>query len=386
MERIICMLLLCAVLGPGRVLPTPSPQAPEPLRDGAIGISAPAALLMEQETGAVLYEKNADRRMAPASVTKVMTMLLIAEDLEAGKIRKDDVVTASRRAASFGGSCVFLEEGERMTVDEMLKCIAVVSANDCAVAMAEHLSGTEEFFVERMNARARELGLTNTHYTNCTGLFDDAEHYTSARDIALVSRELMRHEGIRDYSTIWMDSIRDGAFELVNTNKLVLSYEGCTGLKTGYTSKAMYCLSATAERGGLGFIAVVLHADSSESRNADAAALLNYAFANFSLCPLRPEAPLPELPVEMGRAGSVPLRYGGDAFALVPKSAARADYALELPELVAAPVEAGQQLGTLTVRLGGETVAEVPVLADRDVGRIGFWGIWLKLARSLVGL
>ncbi len=380
MKRSLCLLLLWALLLPGRIC------APEPLRDGAISVAAPSALLMEQETGAVLYEKNADQRMAPASVTKVMTMLLILEDLDSGKLRLDDTVTASARAASFGGSCVFLEEGERMSVDEMLKCIAVVSANDCAVAMAEHLSGTEEQFVARMNRRAEELGLTNTHFTNCTGLFDDEEHYTSARDVALVSRELMRHPQIRDYSTIWMDSIRGGAFELANTNKLLKRYEGCTGLKTGFTSKAMYCLSATAERGGISFIAVVMHGESADSRNADAAALLNYAFANFSLCSLRPEAPLPALPVEMGTQGSVSLEYGGEAWALAPKGSAPAEYALTLPELAAAPIRAGQELGTLTVRLGGETVAEVPILAAQEVPRIGFWGILGKLAGSLVGL
>ena len=380
MKRTLCLLLLCAALLRGGA------SGPEPLRDGAIPIQAPSAILMEQETGTVLYEKNADQRMAPASVTKVMTLLLIVEDLEAGKIKLEDVVTASRRAASFGGSCVFLEEGERMTVDEMLKCIAVVSANDCAVAMAEHLSGTEELFVERMNRRAQELGLTNTHFTNCTGLFDDDEHYTTARDIAVMSRELMRHELIRSYTTIWMDSIRDGSFDLANTNKLVYWYEGCTGLKTGFTSKAMYCLSATAERDGIAFIAVVMHGETADSRNADATTLLNYAFASFSLCSLRPDTPLPELPVEMGRQASVPLRYDGDAWALAPKGGAAAEYSLALPELLSAPVREGDPVGTLTVRLGGETVAEVPILAAGDVPRIGFWGILRKLAGSLVGL
>ncbi len=380
MKRTLCLLLLLAGLlsGPG--------YASEPLRDGDLPIAAPAAILLEQQTGRVLYEKNADQRMAPASVTKVMTMLLIMEDLEAGKIRTDDVVTASARAASFGGSCVFLEEGERMSVDDMLKCIAVVSANDCAVAMAEHLSGTEALFVERMNRRAEELGLTNTHFTNCTGLFDDEEHYSSARDLALMSRELMSHEEIRRYTTIWMDSIRDGSFDLANTNKLVAWYEGCTGLKTGFTSKAMYCLAATAERDGIAFAAVVMHGESADSRNADAVTLLNYGFANFSLCSLRPETPLQPLPVEMGKRGSVALRCGGEDWALAPKGSAPAEYSLELPELLAAPVQEGQQVGTLTVRLAGETLAELPILAAEEVPRIGFWGLFRKLAGSLVGL
>ena len=272
MKRFICFFLLFAVL----LCPAASA---EPLRDGDISISAPSAILMEKYTGEVLYEKNAHERIFPASVTKVMTMLLIVEDIESGKLKLDDTVTASARAASFGGSCVYLEEGEQMSVDDMLKCIAVVSANDCAIAMAEHISGTEQLFVERMNRRAGELGLEDTHFTGCTGLFDDGEHYTSAYDVAVMSRELIGHELIKNYTTIWMDSIRGGKFELSNTNKLVYWYQGCTGLKTGYTSTAMYCLSATAERDGVEYIAVVMHGDSIESRNNDAKALLNYGFA-----------------------------------------------------------------------------------------------------------
>ena len=264
MKRFLCICLILALL-----CPCAAAQA-EPLRDGDLKISAPSAVLMEKETGELLYEKGAHERRPPASVTKVMTMLLIVEDIESGKLALDDVVTASARAASFGGSCVYLEEGERMSADEMLKCIAVVSANDCAVAMAEHLCGTEEVFVERMNRRAAELGMTESHFTNCTGLFEDPEHYTTALDIARMSRELIRHELIKKYSTIWMDMIRGGAFGLSNTNKLVYWYDGCTGLKTGYTSEAMYCLAATAERDGAEYIAVIMHGDSIESRNADA--------------------------------------------------------------------------------------------------------------------
>ena len=219
--------LLAALL----LLPLPKTAA-EPLRDNDLKIAAPYAVLMEKETGEILYEKGADEQTVPASVTKVMTLLLIVEDIESGKLALDDIVTASARAASFGGSCVYLEEGEQMSVDEMLKCIAVVSANDCAVAMAEHLCGTEEVFVERMNRRAAALGMDGTHFTNCTGLFDDDDHYTTARDVAIMSRELVRHELVKRYSTIWMDTIRGGSFSLSNTNKLVYWYPGCTGLKT----------------------------------------------------------------------------------------------------------------------------------------------------------
>ncbi|MGN0964500.1 MAG: D-alanyl-D-alanine carboxypeptidase family protein, partial [Dysosmobacter sp.] len=354
--------------------------------DGDIDITAPSAILMEKETGEVLYEKDAHSRGFPASVTKVMTMLLIVEDLEAGKIRLEDTVTASARAASFGGSCVYLEEGEQMSVSDMLKCIAVVSANDCAVAMAEHLSGTEQVFVERMNKRAEELGLESTHFTNCTGLFDDGDHYTTAYDVAVMSRELVRHDVIKEYTTIWMDSIRNGEFELSNTNKLVYWYPGCTGLKTGYTSTAMYCLSATAERDGVEYIAVIMHAGSINDRNNDAKALLNYAFANYTLCSLRSGEALPRVPVELGREEYVDVDYAGEEYALVPKGGGETEYSVKLLDKVHAPVQTGDRLGTLTVTLNGETVAQIPLCAAGDVPRIGFFGILSQLAGSLIGL
>ena len=260
-------------------------------------------------------------------------------------------------------------------------------SQNIAVAMAEHLSGTEEVFVERMNRRAQELGLEDTHFTNCTGLFDDEEHYTSAWDVAQMSRELIRHELIKDYTTIWMDSIRGGSFGLNNTNKLVYWYPGCTGLKTGYTSGAMYCLAATAEREGVEYIAVIMHAESIESRNADAKALLNYAFANFTLCPLPAEEELPAAAVEYGRENTVPLRIGGSARAiLAPKGGEECAFSYELPETAAAPIAAGEKLGALVVTRGGEELARLPLEAAEAVGRIGFWGILSRLAGSLVGL
>ena len=380
MNRILSLLMALACLLPTGAMGT------QTLRDDDIDITAPSAVLMEKSTGEILYEKDAHRKVFPASVTKVMTMLLIVEDIEAGKISLDDTVTASARAASFGGSCVYLEEGEQMSVSDMLKCIAVVSANDCAVAMAEHLSGTEQVFVERMNKRARELGLENTHFTGCTGLFDDGEHYTTAYDVAVMSRELIKHELIKEYTTIWMDSIRNGEFELSNTNKLVYWYPGCTGLKTGYTSTAMYCLSATAERDGVEYIAVIMHADSINDRNNDAKALLNYAFANYTLCSLRPGEALPAIPVELGATDTVQPEFTGEEFALVPKGGTEAEYNVKLLEKVHAPVEAGDRLGTLTVTMGGETVAELPICAREEVPRIGFFGILSRLAGSLIGL
>ena len=380
------MKRMLSVLAALLLLPLPK-MAAEPLRDNDLKIAAPYAVLMEKETGEILYEKGADERTVPASVTKVMTLLLIVEDIENGKLALDDVVTASARAASFGGSCVYLEEGEQMSVDEMLKCIAVVSANDCAVAMAEHLCGTEEVFVERMNRRAAALGMDGTHFTNCTGLFDDDDHYTTARDVAVMSRELVRHELIKRYSTIWMDTIRGGNFSLSNTNKLVYWYPGCTGLKTGFTSKAMYCLAATAERDGVEFIAVIMHGDTIESRNADAKALLNYAFANFTLTPLPEESELPAVPVVYGREESAALCYGGeDRYILSPKGGESCRFSYVLPEELPAPVHAGDAAGTLVVTRGDEELSRLPLSAARDVGRIGIGGIFLKLAGSLFGL
>lgn len=381
MKRILCLALILSSLFGMRA------YALTPLAEDAISVGAPSALLMEKETGCVLYEKNADERYFPASITKIMTMLLIAEALESGSIQAEDTVIASSRAASFGGSCVYLESGEAMSVHDMLKCIAVVSANDCAVAMAEYLSGSEDSFVTRMNARAAELGLEDTHYTNCTGLFDDGEHYTTARDVALLSRELIRHEAIKEYTTIWMDSIRGGEFELSNTNKLVYWYPGCTGLKTGYTSSAMYCLSATAERDGTEYIAVVMHAQSSDSRNADAEALLDYAFLNYALCPLRGKETPPEIPVELGRSAAVQTVYGADEYAVIERThAGEPEYSLTTVKSVRAPVYAGDRLGTMTVSIRGETVAEVPICAAEDVPRLGFFGIFGALAKTLFGL
>ena len=377
--------LLCAALC--LVMLTSPVYAINTLTDDDIDISAPSAILMEKVTGEVIYEKNSHERMPPASVTKVMTMLLIVEAVERGDISLDDTVIASERAASFGGSCVFLEEGEKMSVAEMLKCICVVSANDCAVAMAEHLCGSEQAFVARMNDRARELGLKDTNFKNCTGLFDDDEHYTSAYDIAVMSRELIRHDMIKDYTTIWMDTIRGGEFGLSNTNKLVYYYDGCTGLKTGFTEKAMYCLSATAEREGVEYIAVIMHADTIDKRNIDAKVLLSYGFANYRLMPLRSPDVLPPVRVTLGSADSVQPVYDGAEAALVPKNGAgEVSYELDLPDTITAPVEKGQQIGTLRVVSDGKELYSVKLLADSSVGRASFGRTLLELVKSYVGL
>lgn len=374
---ILTALLLCFLLAaPAAALDARDPAAPE--------VAAPSAVLIERETGTVLYAKGETERRPPASVTKVMTLLLIAEAVDSGELALDDMVTASERAASMGGSQIWLEVGEQLSVSDMIKCVAVVSANDCAVALAEHLCGSEAAFVERMNRRAEELGLENTQFTNCTGLFDDTAHYTCALDIAVMSRELLGHEWIKDYTTIWMDSVRDGASELTNTNKLVRYYEGCTGLKTGYTSTAMYCLSASAERDGTEYIAVIMHAESIESRNKDASALLDYGFANFRLCPLTSGEELPDVAVELGTEASVtPVYDGGGAVLLRTKDAQGLSWSLDLPESVAAPVRAGERLGTLTLSNSSGPVAEVPILAGGTSERLSAPGIFIRLVSLL---
>lgn len=374
---ILTALLLCFLLAaPAAALDARDPAAPE--------VAAPSAVLIERETGTVLYAKDETERRPPASVTKVMTLLLIAEAVDSGELALDDMVTASERAASMGGSQIWLEVGEQLSVSDMIKCVAVVSANDCAVALAEHLCGSEAAFVERMNRRAEELGLENTQFTNCTGLFDDTAHYTCALDIAVMSRELLGHEWIKDYTTIWMDSVRDGASELTNTNKLVRYYEGCTGLKTGYTSTAMYCLSASAERDGTEYITVIMHAESIESRNKDASALLDYGFANFRLCPLTSGEELPDVAVELGTEASVtPVYDGGGAVLLRTRDAQGLTWSLDLPESVAAPVRAGERLGTLTLSNDSGPVAEVPILAGGTSERLSAPGIFIRLVSLL---
>lgn len=380
MKKLICAALCLVMLS--------SPvYAINTLTDNDIEISAPSAILMEKVTGEVIYEKNSHERLPPASVTKVMTMLLIVEAIERGDISLEDTVIASERAASFGGSCVYLEQGEKMSVSEMLKCICVVSANDCAVAMAEHLCGSEQAFVARMNERAHELGLKDTNFKNCTGLFEDDEHYTSAYDIAVMSRELIRHDMIKQYSTIWMDTIRNGEFGLSNTNKLVYYYDGCTGLKTGFTEKAMYCLSATAERDGIEYIAVIMHADTIDARNSDAKALLNYGFANYRLMPLRSPDVLPPVRVSLGEADSVQPVYDGPVAALVPKSGlGEVKYTVKLPDKLTAPIAKGQQIGTLSVSSGDRELYCVALVSDTGVARADFGSTLLELLKSYVGL
>ena len=334
MRKTLCLLLTAALL----LGLTPGAAAEGP----AVELRSPSAILIDAATGAVLFEKNADERREPASVTKVMTLLLVMEALDSGQIGWEDRVTASAAAAGKGGSQIYLEEGEQLSMDEMLKSVVVSSANDCATALAEHVAGSEAAFVGRMNARAAELGMTNTHFVNCTGLDDEPEareHLTTARDVAIMSRELLKHDAIRRYTTIWMDTVRDGAFGLSNTNKLVRFYQGATGLKTGYTSRAGHCLSASAQRDGIELIAVVLGADSSTHRFEDAKALLNWGFANYTLIdPM--EGLLPEpIPVKLGASETVtPVPEELGPILLEKSRAGSVSRELELPEGVEAPV------------------------------------------------
>lgn len=379
MKRIIFILLAAAVL----VCPA---MAMETLSGDDISISAPSAVLMEKETGTLLYEKNAHEHLAPASVTKVMTLLLIVEELESGNLALDTLITCSAYAAGMGGSQIWLEEGEQMTVDEMLKCITVVSANDCSVALAEHIAGSEETFVSKMNLRAKELGMTDTNFTNCTGLFESDLHYTCAYDIALMSRELLSYDLIKTYTQIWMDSVRDGKFGLSNTNKLIYYYEGATGLKTGFTAKAMYCLSASAERDGVEYIAVVMNAPSSNDRFESAKTLLNYGFANYRLVSLKSPDAIAPVRVELGKADAVQPVYQGQTRVLVSKEqAAGVEYILELEESVKAPVAEGQQLGTVTVKSGETILGSVTLGASNDVERKGMWDIFETLFSVFFG-
>lgn len=373
MKRItaLALALLC-------LLPLPAYAAPAQ-------VTAPSAILMEKTTGKVLYEQDAETQYEPASVTKVMTLLLVMEAIDSGSLGWDDMVTASTHAISMGGSQVWLKENEQMTVRDMVKAVTVVSANDCAVALAEHIAGSESAFVERMNQRAQELGMKHTTFVNCTGL-PAAGHLTCAYDIAQMSRELiLNHPSIREYTTIWMDSIRNGEFGLTNTNRLVRFYEGTTGLKTGFTSSAQYCMSATAERDGMELIAVVMKSPSTNQRFDDARALLDYGFANYNLVPVYPDAPLAPVDVLLGAQAQVQPRLERDCRLLVRKGEeGQVTTRLSLAEDLEAPVEQGQTLGTLEVYVGDELRDTVPILAAQPVERLSIPGIFGRMLSKLL--
>ena len=378
MKRIGSLVLAVLLL-------TGTASAQEAAALSPLELSAPSAVLMEKETGTILYEKEAHRQMEPASVTKVMTLLLIMEALDSGRISREDVVTVSARAAGMGGSQVYLKEGEQMTVGELLKCITVVSGNDATVAMAEYLAGSESAFVQQMNQRARELGMADTSFVNCTGL-PASGHITTAYDIALMSRELIcNHPGIREYTTIWMDSIRDGDFGLTNTNRLVRFYEGTTGLKTGSTDSALYCMSATAERDGMELIAVVMAAPTAADRFEDAKAMLDYGFGAYTLMQVYPESPLAPIPVLLGTVGQIQPELERECRVLVRKGEeGSVTTKLTLAQDLEAPVEAGQKVGELEILVGGETRDTIGVVSGRGVPRLTTAGILQRMLKGLL--
>ncbi len=345
-------------------------------------VEAQAALLMEKTTGQVLYAKNEHEQLEPASVTKVMTLLLAMEALDEGRIRYDDTVTVSAYAASMGGSQVFLSEGEQITVEDLFKAICVASGNDASVAMAEHIAGVTELFVEQMNARAKQLGMSDTHFVNCTGLPAEG-HVTSAWDIALMSRELiLHHPDIRRFTTIWMDTLRGGSFQLSNTNKLIRFYDGATGLKTGSTDAAGFCISATAERDGMELIAVIMKGQTADKRNTDAKTLLNYGFSTYALAEIAPQEPLAPVPVRLGAEDAVqPVLPSGSTLLVEKTKAGQLTQSVELPAEVEAPVAAGQALGTLTVRAGDEVLLELPLQAEQAVEKLSWGGMLTRLLR-----
>ena len=374
MKKLIGALLaaLCLLA----LLPTTADAVELPL-------TSRAALLMEKTTGQILFAQNEHEALEPASVTKIMTLLLTMDAIDSGALSYDDVVTVSANAAGMGGSQVFLAEGEKITVEELLKSVCVSSGNDAAVALAEKVSGVTELFVEQMNNRAKGLGMDDTHFVNCTGLTAKG-HVTSAYDIALMSRELLtRHPDIRRFTTIWTDTIRGGAFGLANTNKLIRFYDGATGLKTGYTASAGYCISATAEREGMELIAAIMKGETADKRNTDAKALLNYGFSTYALVSAAPEEPLPALPVSMGQAEQVSLTLPEEGVtALVEKGRVSAlERRVDLPSSLTAPVAAGQTAGTLTLLDGETEVLTVPILAAEDVPRRSWSGLFAQLLR-----
>lgn len=348
-------------------------------------ITAPSAVLMEPETGKVLFEKNAHEIRACASITKVMTLLLVFEAIDSGKLSMDETVTASAHAASMGGSDIWLEEGETMTVDEMIKATVVASANDAAVALAEHLCGTEEEFVAKMNQRAKELGMKDTTFKNCNGL-DEEGHLTSAYDVALMSRELIKHKDIFKYTGIWMDYLRDGKTQLVNTNKLLKSYNGITGLKTGTTGDAGSCITATATRGNLSLIGVVLGSASGKERFTDAATVLDYGFANYSMyIPKAPDGAVTDIQVVGGMQGTVKTAVNETTPILIKKGEEKGiTEKLNLPESIDAPVKKGDKVGSVEYTLGKKKIAESPITADGDVEQMTFWSVFFVIFSNLL--
>lgn len=394
MKRIVALILVILVLSLGASAELLKEDTPYltgeeffdwviPTSGVGLDTTAEGSILMEAETGKVLFEKNPDKQMPIASVTKVMTLLLTMEALDSGVIALDDMVTVSENAASMGGSQAWMEPGETLSVHEMLKAVVVSSCNDGAVALAEHLAGSEAEFIRRMNERAAELGMTNTSFVNCTGLDDNEMHTSTARDVALMSRELIKHEKIFEYTTIWTDTIRGGAFGLANTNKLIRFYNGANGLKTGSTSKAKFCLSATAERGDMQLIAVVLGAPSSAERFSDAKSLLDYGFANYAL--YRPESlNVDTIKVTGGKQDKVKIEAELLPILVKKGSETKITSELKLSDKLSAPVDLGQTAGEIVYKNGDEVISKVKIKTVESVEKAGFFDIFINILYSIV--
>ena len=372
MKKLLSLFLCLFILLPAQT--QVSAEAP-------LELSAKSALLMEGSTGKILYEKASHEKLPPASVTKIMTMLLVMEALDNGQFKSDDMVSVSPLAASMGGSQVFLEENEQLSVHDMLKAVAVASGNDAAVALAEFTAGSHQGFVDKMNKRAKELGMNDTHFVNCNGLDDDA-HLTSAHDIALMSRELMKHPKIFEYTTIWMDSLRDGSFGLVNTNKLVRFYQGATGLKTGSTSVAGFCISATAKRDNMDLIAVVLGSPSSKERFADATKMLDFGFANYAVSnSLVSDKELPDLAIKKGLSDTVGIGLAEGFSILLEKSKIGSiEKKISLPDHLNAPIEKNHKVGEVEFLIDGKTVGKCDIVAKEQVKALNPWGMMKKIS------
>lgn len=381
-RRKITAIFLCVAIILGGAFVSVG-AVPSAQGEDALKLDCRSAILMEASTGEVLYEMNADEALPPASVTKVMTLLLVMESIEDGRISLDETVTASEHACSMGGSQIYLEPGEEMSVEDLLKSVVIASANDAALALAEHIAGTEESFVAMMNTKAAELGMKNTRFENTNGLDDTVtQHVTSARDIAIMSRELIKHEKITEYSSIWMDTIRGGEFGLTNTNRLVRFYKGATGLKTGSTAKAKFCITATAERDGMTLIAVIMAAPTRDIRNAAAASLLDFGFSNYGVYKAA-GGTVSDISVMGGVARSCAAEYGAFSCVLGKSDIKRVSATMEYEKSIAAPVHVGDRIGRVVYKIGEREVGSSDIFVAESVEKIGFWGVFLRMLAKM---
>ena len=377
MKKIISFLLVFLLAASALCLPVGAAEFTEE-------ITAKSAVLMDAATGKILFEYNADEALPPASVTKIMTLLLVFEAIDSGALSLTDTVTASETAASMGGTQIYLEPGEKMSAEDLIKSVVISSANDAACALAEYIAGSESAFVAKMNERARELGMNNTNFENTNGLDDTTKnHVISARDIAIMSRELMKHEKIFDYTTVWMDTVRNGEFGLSNTNRLLRTYSGCTGLKTGSTSKAKFCISATAKRGDLSLIAVVMGAPTKEDRNALASKLLDFGFANYALFSEN-ETELDEIKLTGGVTNTLKVEKEGFSVLLEKGEIAKIKAVYDLPESIAAPVKKGATVGTVTYKCGETVIGKANIVASEDGDKMTFFTMMWKILRAVM--